>query len=37
LLIIQFRQIQQRLHEAGISLETTAEVLDFLGEAGFDP
>ena len=34
---IQFRQIQQRLHEAGISLEATGEVLDFLGEAGFDP
>jgi ATP-dependent Clp protease ATP-binding subunit ClpB len=34
---IQFRQIQQRLHEAGISLEATDEVLDFLGEQGFDP
>ena len=34
---IQFRQIQQRLHEAGISLEATDEVLDYLGEQGFDP
>jgi ATP-dependent Clp protease ATP-binding subunit ClpB len=34
---IQFRQIQQRLAEAGISLEATDEVLDYLGEAGFDP
>ncbi|GAB2861509.1 ATP-dependent Clp protease ATP-binding subunit [Hymenobacter ruber] len=34
---IQFRQIQQRLKEAGISLEATDEVLDFLGEQGFDP
>ena len=34
---IQFRQIQQRLHEAGISLEATGEVLDYLGEQGFDP
>ena len=34
---IQFRQIQQRLAEAGIQLEATSEVLDFLGEAGFDP
>ncbi|TDN39928.1 ATP-dependent chaperone ClpB [Hymenobacter sp. UV11] len=34
---IQFKQIQQRLHEAGISLEATNEVLDYLGEQGFDP
>ena len=34
---IQFRQIQQRLREAGISLEATDEVLDFLGQEGFDP
>ncbi|WP_223648825.1 ATP-dependent chaperone ClpB [Hymenobacter psoromatis] len=34
---IQFRQIQQRLQEAGISLEATDEVLDYLGEQGFDP
>ncbi|GAA4033137.1 hypothetical protein GCM10022409_16820 [Hymenobacter glaciei] len=31
------RQIRQRLHEAGISLKATDEVLDFLEEAGFDP
>ncbi|NVO85953.1 ATP-dependent chaperone ClpB [Hymenobacter terrestris] len=34
---IQFKQIQQRLDEAGIRLEATDEVLDYLGEAGFDP
>jgi len=34
---IQFKQIQQRLQEAGISLEVTDEVLDYLGEQGFDP
>ncbi|RFP65770.1 ATP-dependent chaperone ClpB [Hymenobacter lapidiphilus] len=34
---IQFKQIQQRLEEAGIRLEATTEVLDYLGEAGFDP
>jgi ATP-dependent Clp protease ATP-binding subunit ClpB len=34
---IQFKQIQQRLHEAGIALEATSEVLDYLGEQGFDP
>ncbi|MCB2379282.1 ATP-dependent chaperone ClpB [Hymenobacter sp. BT635] len=34
---IQFKQIQQRLEEAGIRLEATDEVLDFLGESGFDP
>ena len=34
---IQFRQIQQRLAEAGIQLEATPEVLDYLGEPGFDP
>ncbi|MGI4874756.1 MAG: AAA family ATPase, partial [Janthinobacterium lividum] len=34
---IQFRQIQQRLLDAGISLEATPEVLDYLGEQGFDP
>ncbi|MGI4883483.1 MAG: ATP-dependent chaperone ClpB [Janthinobacterium lividum] len=34
---IQFKQIQQRLHEAGIQLEATNEVLDYLGEQGFDP
>ncbi|RTQ50906.1 ATP-dependent chaperone ClpB [Hymenobacter gummosus] len=34
---IQFRQIQQRLEGAGIRLEATDAVLDFLGEQGFDP
>ena len=34
---IQFKQIQQRLAEAGIQLEATPEVLDYLGEQGFDP
>ncbi|MBC6988082.1 ATP-dependent chaperone ClpB [Hymenobacter sp. BT491] len=34
---IQFRQIQHRLEEAGIRLEATDEVLDYLGEQGFDP
>jgi ATP-dependent Clp protease ATP-binding subunit ClpB len=34
---LQFRQLQQRLQEAGISLEATDEVLDYLGEQGFDP
>ena len=34
---IQFRQIQQRLEEAGIRLEATDEVLNYLGEQGFDP
>ncbi|MBH8560196.1 ATP-dependent chaperone ClpB [Hymenobacter negativus] len=34
---IQFKQIQQRLAESGIQLEATDEVLDFLGEQGFDP
>jgi ATP-dependent Clp protease ATP-binding subunit ClpB len=33
----EFKQIQQRLHEAGINLEATDEVLDYLGEQGFDP
>ncbi|QJX47327.1 ATP-dependent chaperone ClpB [Hymenobacter taeanensis] len=34
---IQFKQIQQRLEEAGIRLEATDEVLNYLGEQGFDP
>lgn len=34
---IQFKQIQQRLADAGIQLEATSEVLDYLGESGFDP
>lgn len=34
---IQFRQIQQRLAESGITLTASEEALDFLGEKGFDP
>ena len=34
---IQFRQIQQRLAESGITLESDDEVLNQLGERGFDP
>ena len=34
---IQFKQIQDRLEEAGIRLEATNEVLDYLGRTGFDP
>ncbi|MBC8151556.1 MAG: type VI secretion system ATPase TssH, partial [Bacteroidetes bacterium] len=34
---IQFKQIQQRLREQGITLEADSEVLDFVGDEGFDP
>ncbi len=34
---IQFRQIQKRLAETGIHIEANNEVLDMLGEKGFDP
>ncbi|CAA9211229.1 MAG: ClpB protein [uncultured Adhaeribacter sp.] len=34
---IQFKHIQDRLAETGIRLEATGEVLDYLGEQGFDP
>ncbi|WP_026461504.1 ATP-dependent chaperone ClpB [Adhaeribacter aquaticus] len=34
---IQFKHIQDRLQEAGIRLEATDEVLDYLGELGYDP
>jgi ATP-dependent Clp protease ATP-binding subunit ClpB len=34
---IQFREIQKRLTEAGIEIEATPEVLNYLGEVGFDP
>jgi ATP-dependent Clp protease ATP-binding subunit ClpB len=34
---IQFKHIQERLAETGIRLEATDEVLDYLGEQGFDP
>lgn len=34
---IQWREIQKRLAEANIEIEATQEVLDYLGEVGFDP
>lgn len=34
---IQFKQIQHRLQEQGITLEADSEVLDFIGDEGFDP
>ncbi|MFC3879125.1 ATP-dependent chaperone ClpB [Algoriphagus namhaensis] len=34
---IQWREIQKRLSEANIEIEATKEVLDYLGEVGFDP
>ncbi|WP_205504199.1 ATP-dependent chaperone ClpB [Rufibacter psychrotolerans] len=34
---IQFRHIQERLEDTGIRLEATDEVLDFLGQEGYDP
>jgi ATP-dependent Clp protease ATP-binding subunit ClpB len=34
---IQWKEIQGRLSESGIELEATSEVLDYLGEVGFDP
>ncbi len=34
---IQFKQIQQRLADQGITLEADSEVLDFIGNEGFDP
>jgi ATP-dependent Clp protease ATP-binding subunit ClpB len=34
---IQFKQIQNRLDEAGIKVEASDEVLDKLGVLGFDP
>jgi ATP-dependent Clp protease ATP-binding subunit ClpB len=34
---IQFRQIQHRLAEQGITLEADSEVLDFIAREGFDP
>ncbi|MDX5436823.1 MAG: AAA family ATPase, partial [Pontibacter sp.] len=34
---IQFHHIQDRLEEAGIQLVATDEVLDYLGEQGYDP
>ena len=34
---IQWREIQKRLAESHIEIEATQEVLDHLGEVGFDP
>ena len=34
---IQFGLIQKQLHENGIEIEATNEVLDYLGEVGYDP
>jgi len=34
---IQWREIKKRLEESSIEIEATTEVLDFLGEVGFDP
>lgn len=34
---IQFKLVQDRLEENGIKLEATDEVLQYLGELGFDP
>src|SRR5690554_2830428 len=34
---IQWREIQERLQESGIEIEATQEVLDHMGEVGFDP
>lgn len=34
---IQWREIQKRLSEAKIEIDATKDVLDYLGEVGFDP
>ncbi|WP_020529242.1 ATP-dependent chaperone ClpB [Flexithrix dorotheae] len=34
---IQFKEIQKRLNESGIVLEASPEVMDMVGEVGFDP
>jgi ATP-dependent Clp protease ATP-binding subunit ClpB len=34
---IQWREIQKRLAESNIEIDATKEVLDYLGEVGFDP
>ncbi|TVP43076.1 MAG: ATP-dependent chaperone ClpB [Mongoliibacter sp.] len=34
---IQWREIQKRLEESNIEIEATPEVLDYLGNVGFDP
>ena len=34
---IQWKEIQKRLADASIEIEATPEILDYLGEVGFDP
>jgi ATP-dependent Clp protease ATP-binding subunit ClpB len=34
---IQFKLIQKRLEENGIKIEASNDVLDYLGQIGFDP
>ncbi|PRY84399.1 ATP-dependent chaperone ClpB [Mongoliibacter ruber] len=34
---IQWREIQKRLEESNIEIDATTEVLDYLGQVGFDP
>ena len=34
---IQFKQIQKRLEENGVKVEATDNVLDYLGQVGYDP
>ncbi|WP_200974740.1 ATP-dependent chaperone ClpB [Echinicola sp. 20G] len=34
---IQWKEIQHRLADSGIEIDATREVLDYLGEVGFDP
>src|SRR5690606_4658352 len=34
---IQWKEIQGRLAESNIEIEATKDVLDYLGEVGFDP
>ncbi|MEX2565262.1 MAG: AAA family ATPase, partial [Cyclobacteriaceae bacterium] len=34
---IQWREIQKRLADSGIEIDATREVLDHMGEVGFDP
>lgn len=34
---IQWKEVQKRLKENGIQIDTTQDVLDYLGEIGYDP
>ena len=34
---IQFKIIQKRLEESGIKIESSSQVLDYLGDKGYDP